>query len=84
MWFALAVQTVLLLVLLLRGRSGLRPEDVQAAAQVQQAVLAGVQAQGERLDRLERELRRELAEAARASRQEIGRASCRERVCHNV
>ena len=73
-WLALAVQTVLLLLLLLRGRGGPAPEDVQAAAQVQQAVLAGVQAQAERLDRLERELRRELAEAARASRQEAAQS----------
>ena len=70
-WLAalvLGLHTVLLLVLLLR-RAPVAAQTEQAA-QATQLVLAGLQAQAERLDRLERELRRDLAESARDSRQE--------------
>jgi DNA recombination protein RmuC len=63
------VHTVLLLVLLLRRAPGAAQSE-QAA----QAVLAGLQAQAERLDRLERELRRELGDTARDSRQEASQS----------
>ena len=67
--FFLGVHTVLLLVLLLRRAPGAAQSE-QAA----QAVLAGLQAQAERLDRLERELRRELGDTARDSRQEASQS----------
>jgi len=71
-WLAvvfLAVHTVFLLVLLLRRAPGAAQSE-----QIAQTVLAALQTQSERLDRLERELRREMADAARDSRQEASQS----------
>ncbi len=67
-WLAavlLGLHTVLLLVLLLRRTPGAGQSE-----QSTQAVLAALQVQAERLDRLEREMRRDLVDTARDGRQE--------------
>jgi DNA recombination protein RmuC len=70
-WLALlAVVQVAVLVWLARLVKGASEQDPQAAHERQQ-MLALMQAQAERLDRLERELRREVSESARGQRQEV-------------
>jgi len=67
-WLAavlLGLHTVLLVVLLLRRTPGAGQSE-----QSTQAVLAALQVQAERLDRLEREMRRDLVDTARDGRQE--------------
>ena len=70
-WLALlAVVQVAVLAWLARLVKGAAEQDPQAAQERQQA-LALMQAQAERIDRLERELRREVSESARGQRQEV-------------
>lgn len=69
-WLLLTlVQTGLLLWLLWRH---IRPADVAGQeAAFQQRVLDALELQGDQMDRLERELRRELGEVGRSQRQEL-------------
>ena len=64
---ALALNLLLVLVLLLRGTR--RPADVASRDEVRQLVQGSVSASSERL---ERELRQEVGDQARGSRQELG------------
>ena len=76
---ALALLLVVVLFLLLGRRAGDRSE---ADTMRQQLALAMSQ-QAETVQRVERSLR-EQEQALSKVVGEIGRASCRERVCHNV
>ena len=70
-WLALlAVVQVAVLAWLARLVKGAAEQDPQAS-QDRQQMLALMQAQAERIDRLERELRREVSESARGQRQEV-------------
>ncbi len=70
-WLALlAVVQVAVLAWLARLVKGAAEQDPQAS-QDRQQLLALMQAQAERIDRLERELRREVSESARGQRQEV-------------
>ena len=70
-WLALlAVVQVAVLVWLARLVKGASAQDPQAV-QDRQQMLGLMQAQAERIDRLERELRREVSESARGQRQEV-------------
>jgi len=66
----LALPALALLVWLAWRLQSLAAEPPQAAAE-RQRMLALLQAQAERLDRLERELRREVSDSARGQRQEV-------------
>ena len=52
-------------------RRSTAPVESAEAVEMRQRLLAGLIAHGERLDRLERELRREVSESARGQRQEV-------------
>ncbi|MDR0276082.1 MAG: DNA recombination protein RmuC [Burkholderiaceae bacterium] len=70
-WAALALllaQVLLLLVLLLRAPR--RPADVASREEARQLA----EGHGERIERIERELRREIGENARAGRQELAQS----------
>lgn len=70
-WLALlAVVQVAVLAWLARLVKGAAEQDPQAS-QDRQQMLALMQAQAERIDRLEREVRREVSESARGQRQEV-------------
>lgn len=70
-WLALlAVVQVAVLAWLARLVKGAAEQDPRAS-QDRQQMLALMQAQAERIDRLERELRREVSESARGQRQEV-------------
>lgn len=70
-WLALlAVVQVAVLAWLARLVKGAAEQDPQAS-QDRQQLLALMQAQAERIDRLEREVRREVSESARGQRQEV-------------
>ena len=66
--FLLAAQLGLVFSLWRRGTT---PVESAEAVEMRQRLLAGLIAHGERLDRLERELRREVSESARGQRQEV-------------
>jgi len=70
-WLALlAVVQVAVLAWLARLVKGAAEQDPQAS-QDRQQMLGLMQAQAERIDRLEREVRREVSESARGQRQEV-------------
>ncbi len=71
LWVLLALAVGNGLALLWLGRRGQDQGGLLAAEQGRSELLTALQASAERMDRLERELRREISESARGARQEL-------------